>query len=205
MFRHTGSGHRKYFKAGNHRFTSDLHYQPLPLAPSFSIAAIFQNTAPEPTAPFVMPGKYTVKLIAGGKTFLQPLVVKMDPRVKTSAGDLEKQFKLSLQLYQLRQQLITVMADKSDFEKTIKNVNGNTDNTSSLINQLAQFDKPGHQGEKSLSQLDNALGNLLNQLQDADNAPTSQVIKASNDLLAEAKKKLAAWDKLKLTIGKAQK
>jgi hypothetical protein len=189
-------------KPGNHRFTWDLHYQPLPLAPSFSIAAIFQNTAPEPTAPFVMPGKYTVKLIADGKTYIQPLVVKMDPRVKTSAGDLEKQFKFSLQLYQLRQQVITAMTDKSAIEKTINNQHGNAGNASSLIKQLDQFDNPANKGEKNLSQLDNALGNLLNQLQDADSAPTSQAIKASNDLLAEAKKKLAAWDKLKLTIGK---
>jgi hypothetical protein len=49
------------------------------------------------------------------------------------------------------------------------------------------------------------LGNLLNQLQDADSAPTSQVIKACNELLAEAKKKLAAWDKLRLTMEKVQK
>ena len=192
-------------KAGYHRFTWDLHYQPLPLAPSFSIAAIFQNTAPEPNAPFVMPGKYTVKLVAAGKTYLQPLVIKMDPRVKTSAGDLEKQFKLSLQLYQLRQRVITAMADKSVLEKTINNGPVNAENKSSLIKELTQFDNPGNPGEKNLSQLDNALGNLLNQLQDADSAPTSQVIKACNELLAEAKKKLAAWDKLRLTMEKVQK
>jgi hypothetical protein len=30
----------------------------------------------------VLPGIYTVKLSVGGKTYTQPLVVKMDPRTK---------------------------------------------------------------------------------------------------------------------------
>jgi photosystem II stability/assembly factor-like uncharacterized protein len=33
-------------------------------------------------APAVLPGTYTVKLTAGGKTYVQPLVVKMDPRAR---------------------------------------------------------------------------------------------------------------------------
>ena len=44
------------------------------------------------TAPWVMPGTYTVRLIAGGETSTEPLKVVMDPRVKTSPADLEQQF-----------------------------------------------------------------------------------------------------------------
>ena len=46
-----------------------------------------------------MPGTYTVKLTADGKSVIQPLVVKMDPRVKTSAEGLQQQFTLSKQIY----------------------------------------------------------------------------------------------------------
>jgi len=31
-----------------------------------------------------MPGKYIVKLTVDGKTYEQPLTVRMDPRIKTS-------------------------------------------------------------------------------------------------------------------------
>ena len=42
--------------------------------------------------PLALPGKYTVKLTVNGQSHSQPLVLKMDPRVKTSQADLEKMF-----------------------------------------------------------------------------------------------------------------
>ncbi len=87
--------------AGMHRFTWDLRYPPLPeKAPSFSIAATPGDTAPDSIAPWAMPGTYTIKLTANGHTFTQPLIVTMDPRVKTSREDLAQQFSLSIRLYQ---------------------------------------------------------------------------------------------------------
>jgi len=76
-------------KAGSHRFVWDLHYTPLREPVSFPMAAIYQNTAPDKTSPWVMPGNYTIRLTVNGKTMSQPLVVKMDPRVKTSPVDLK--------------------------------------------------------------------------------------------------------------------
>jgi photosystem II stability/assembly factor-like uncharacterized protein len=85
---------------GPHRFLWDVHYAPVPgVQPQYPIAAVYRNTAPAPTSPWAMPGKYTVVLTVGGKTYQQPLTLLMDPRVKTSLGDLAEQFKLSKQLY----------------------------------------------------------------------------------------------------------
>jgi photosystem II stability/assembly factor-like uncharacterized protein len=189
-------------KAGYHRYIWDLHYQPLPQAPSFSIAAIYQNTAPESNAPFVMPGTYTIKLMAGGKTYTQSLVVKMDPRVKTSLKDLDLQHKLSLQMYQLRQQVINALREKNNLENLLHLESKSSDNKAAVLKQLAIFDKPAGASERNLSQLDNGLASLINQLQDADSAPTVQVIAASNSLQVEAKKKLAAWEKIRSAIQK---
>jgi hypothetical protein len=192
-------------KAGYHRFVWDLHYQPLPQAPSFPIAAIYQNTAPEPNAPFVMPGTYTIKLMAGGKTYTQPLVIKMDPRVKIAAPDLEQQYKLSLQLYQLRKLVMQAIAGKTELENGLKAGKVNKGQMSVLLEKLAQFDKPANAQERNLSQLDNALGSLVNLLQDADSAPTIQAVISSNTLQVETKKKLADWDKLRSAIQQEQK
>ena len=81
-------------ETGSHRFIWDLHYTPLNLPPSYPIAAIYKNTAPAPTSPWVMPGNYTIKLKVNGETYSQPLVIKMDPRVTTSMADLQKQHDL---------------------------------------------------------------------------------------------------------------
>ena len=86
--------------AGLHRFVWDTHYPPVPgIKPEYPIAAIPHNTAPAPTSPWVMPGKYNVVLTVDGQRYTQPLTIEMDPRVKTSAADLQKQFELSKQVY----------------------------------------------------------------------------------------------------------
>src|SRR2546421_1858927 len=80
-------------KAGMHRFRWDMHYTPVPgVEPEFRISATYRNTAPIPTSPWAAPGDYAVTLTVDGKTFSQPLVIAMDPRVKTSAADLQEQF-----------------------------------------------------------------------------------------------------------------
>ena len=61
----------------------------------YPIAATPGDTAPEPKGPWVVPGTYTVKLTANGKTYTQPLIVKMDPRVKSGTLALNQQFALS--------------------------------------------------------------------------------------------------------------
>jgi hypothetical protein len=85
--------------AGLHRFEWDLHYPPPPGDKEYPIAATPHDTAPEPKGPWVLPGTYTVKLTANGRSVTQPLTVKMDPRVKTTALGLQQQFTLSKRLY----------------------------------------------------------------------------------------------------------
>ena len=44
----------------------------------------------------MLPGTYQVRLTAGGRTYTQPLTVKLDPRSTATAEELSKQFDLSL-------------------------------------------------------------------------------------------------------------
>jgi photosystem II stability/assembly factor-like uncharacterized protein len=94
---------------GVHRFYWDMHMEPLKeVEPGYPMQAVFQKTAPNPTGPWVVPGEYSVALTAGGKTFTQPLTIKMDPRVKVTSADLAKQFDLSKALYETRAALLPV-------------------------------------------------------------------------------------------------
>ena len=92
--------------AGMHRFTWDVHYQPLAGGVGgrggggqLPIAAVPYDTVPAPTTPWVAPGQYTVKLTANGATYAQPIAVKQDPRVKTPAVAMQQVYTLSSAMY----------------------------------------------------------------------------------------------------------
>jgi len=87
--------------SGNHRFVWDLHYAPVAgmVTELDDSEAVPNDTPRSPTSPWVLPGNYTVTLLVNGKTLTQPLVVRMDPRVKTTPAAWAEQFRVSKQLY----------------------------------------------------------------------------------------------------------
>ena len=90
--------------AGMHRFTWDVHLQPVDGTnrvggPTLPIAAIRYNTVPVPSTPWANPGNYTVRLTANGKSYTQPITVKPDPRVKTSAIAMQQVYTQSRAAY----------------------------------------------------------------------------------------------------------
>ena len=54
---------------------------------------------PVVNAPWAPPGQYTVRLTVDGKTYTQPLTLKLDPRVKTSPAGLAQLASLSREMY----------------------------------------------------------------------------------------------------------
>jgi hypothetical protein len=155
--------------AGSHRFMWDLHYPPLNLPPSYPISAVYQNTAPEATSPWVMPGYYIAKLTVNGKSSEQTFLVKMDPRVKTSAVDLKLQHDLSLACYEGRMKIEAELAKMKDLRKRFRLTE----------ESLKQFDSK----EANLKKIQSGLATIHNLLQDADSKPTTQVIANAKDLL----------------------
>jgi hypothetical protein len=124
---------------GSRRFLWDMRYSALDLPATYPIGAVYKNTAPNPTAPFVMPGTYTVRLTVDGKSFTQPLKVKMDPRVKTSLKDLQVQHDLSKQIYVFRKALI---AYAPATEETFKEKPRLLSQSGSLFDTLQETDMP---------------------------------------------------------------
>ena len=88
--------------AGMHRFIWGLHYAaPASMRHDYPIAAVPHDTPRLPLGPTVLPGKYTVRLTVDGKTSSAPLIVKMDPRVKTPASGLEKKFQAETRMAEI--------------------------------------------------------------------------------------------------------
>jgi hypothetical protein len=95
---------------GMHRFVWDLHYPaPATVQHEYPISAIVGDTPREPLGVLALPGVYTVKLTVGGRTFTQPLTLKMDPRVKTPPLGLSQQFDLAAKLAALMNRCYTAL------------------------------------------------------------------------------------------------
>ncbi|MBI3406540.1 MAG: glycosyl hydrolase, partial [Acidobacteria bacterium] len=82
-------------KAGLTRFVWDLRHE----TPTLLANAIYDMGQPNP--PMAVPGSYTARLTVAGKQYTAPIEVKLDPRVKTSPADLQKQLDFSQQVWAL--------------------------------------------------------------------------------------------------------
>ncbi len=190
--------------AGFHRFVWDMHYTPVPdIKPDYPISAVYKNTVPQPTSPWIMPGKYTVVLAVGGQRYTQPLTVSMDPRVKTALADLHKQFELSYQVYEelLRFQPVVDQAEAAQEKiKLMKSKAGGVDaeNLDAVAKQLQELlggerrRRRGQQAE-NLTGVRSSLMQLLGMLQEVDRAPTSQVTQQVPKVHASAEAMIQEW------------
>ncbi|MFZ0332985.1 MAG: hypothetical protein WAN10_09115 [Candidatus Acidiferrales bacterium] len=81
-------------KAGMNRYVWNLRSNP----PESLVTGPHPALGGAALAPLVLPGRYQVRLTVNGNTLTQPLVVKMDPEVKTSAADLGRQYDLVMRI-----------------------------------------------------------------------------------------------------------
>jgi len=191
--------------AGTHRFLWDMHYPDVPgVEAEYPIAAIPHNTAPQPSGPWALPGQYTVVLIANGKSYSQPLTIKMDPRVKTSLAGLQQQFKLSNDLYT---QLLTLSpaADQAGaLRKQLKDLQPHaTGEALAAIKALDQklqalaggaTRRPGAGTEPpTLGGLKTKFLTLFGVFQEADVAPSTQAAAAVADLQKQLPPLMGRW------------
>jgi hypothetical protein len=92
-------------KAGMHRFSWDLKFDPVspvdlvPAGDEEATGAVPGRTYPNYNVPWVPPGTYTVRLTVDGVTKTQPIVVRLDPRVKIAPVALTQLNTLSSGLY----------------------------------------------------------------------------------------------------------
>ena len=192
-------------KAGMHRFLWDMHYTPVPnVEPEYPIAATYRNTAPSATSPWAAPGNYTVVLTVDGKSLTQPLTLQIDPRVKTSATELQEQFDLSRQLYQLRMTLAPIGKKFDEINEQLTKLKARaaerpdvTEKLEAFVQTLAQFGPPHPRpgAPPSLFVLDSTT-RLFDEIQGADAAPTASVKAAVADVEKKVGPLMQAWRKL---------
>ena len=90
-------------RAGFHRFTWDLRFDPLGEDPDQgdegATGAVPHRTYELPYSPWAPPGTYTVRLTVDGKRYEQPIMLRLDPRVNMPAAALTELDTLTRELY----------------------------------------------------------------------------------------------------------
>jgi len=201
---------------GMHRFIWDLTY-PAPdvLEHEYPISAIYHDTPRYPLGATVVPGNYKLVLTAGRQTYSQLLSIRMDPRVKITSSDLDRHFDLDRKIadalhrdYEALQQIRSVRAQLKALTSppnTIKK-----DATRKAVADLEAKAAPieGEEGGygtrylstpagRSLSMLNSGLGTVLNALDTADAAPTTQQTAMFVELEKALEDQFSTWGQLK--------
>jgi photosystem II stability/assembly factor-like uncharacterized protein len=203
---------------GHHRYLWDMRYPAVPgmsTGPDASDAVPY-NTPAVPSSPWVLPGDYTVRLIAAGQTLSAPLKIIIDPRVKTSSADLQQQFKVSKAIYDDTLHAttaiheITVLRDQMESGKSTVPGTGATA-LEEKLNIIAGRERGGGGGGRrggptgppTLGAVRTQLARIEHSIQNADAAPTVAQIEAYEITAKPLASLLEQWDNIKKTDLKA--
>ena len=195
--------------AGMHRWVWDLHYPaPDSTRHDYPISAIPGDTPRYPLGPTVLPGSYTARLTANGKSYTANFTVKMDPRVKTSAAGLDQKFQLETRLASLVSQTSKAVMQAGSIREPLQKVSeqatGPTkDSVQAFQTKLAAvlgapsgfFAPPS--AEVTLAQVNGQVAALYGQVWQAGAEPSvaqSEAVKAIEHDTSDVMKR---WDALK--------
>ncbi len=109
-------------KAGLNRLVWDLRYEGAVRVPDYYLYEYESGSK----GPFALPGQYTLRFTADGKSLTQPLELKLDPRLTIPPADLEKQFTLLIdvrdqltRVYSLSNQILDLRKQISEMKQRV--------------------------------------------------------------------------------------
>jgi len=180
--------------AGMHRFVWDLR-GPRPPVRSFryTIAAVRRDGTPAvPLGPFVLPGRYTVTVEAGGRRVSQPLEVRLDPRVEVPPGALEAQLALTREI---ESELREAWSAHDEAQAALKAAGKSLD--PAIADSIAAI---ATRGDASLAGLAGSLTSLYGSVQAADAAPTQGQLDAFEACRRRVAGLLERWKRLSAAL-----
>ena len=192
---------------GTHRFVWDLHYAPPNvLGHEYPISAIYGDTPRFPLGPAVLPGTYTVRLSANGRSYTQPLVIKMDPRVQITVAGLRIQHDIGVRMNEAISRdfaaLGEVRAERTLLRAQREGAKAKVvaDSLMALDSALANIENGARGGAApGLVPLNGQLAGILDAVEGAEAEPTSQVVAAAGDLEKSLAVVVAQWSDIQRT------
>ncbi|HET7234670.1 MAG TPA: hypothetical protein VFJ16_31950 [Longimicrobium sp.] len=193
-------------EAGAHRFVWDLHHAaPAAEEREYPISATPGDTWKEPRGPWVMPGTYTVRLTVDGRAYTQPLMVRMDPRVRTPGPALARQFEVSMRLVDALNRVGEALGQVRGLRTQLRALRGKggaevQTSATQLDEQVASLEDgsgpppaAGSAPHANLQTVAGELAQLYAFVQGADAEPTSQMNDAVAQRIAGLDQALARW------------
>ncbi|HYL99555.1 MAG TPA: glycosyl hydrolase, partial [Blastocatellia bacterium] len=197
-------------EAGLNRFVWDMRYERVTKVPGGE--AVFSDY--QPRGPMLMPGKFQLKMTAGGKSQIVPLELKLDPRITVSVADLRRQFDFGLKLrgrindaQEAINQMLDLRAQITDLKKRL----GDDESHKPLIAVADALDKKINAVEEELFEpkikasedslnypikLRYKLVALAQVVDSADAAPTQASYQLFDELSAQLDKVVGSWHDL---------
>ena len=163
--------------AGLHRFVWDLrHVAPAVSGYSYPIAAVAGATPRTPQGTIVPPATYTIRLRVDGADFTAPLVVRMDPRVKTQPAGVMLQYTTSRAIAGALARVATALRD-----------------VRAVIAAGGARADAARASEAALTRAQGQAAQLFGLVESADLPPTPQMLSAWKDTTAAIDLALATW------------
>jgi hypothetical protein len=189
---------------GLHRFVWDLRYGRTGDKSSGEDGED-DGEGPAFLGPLVMPGSYTVKLIAGGREFVQPLKVTMDPRSSATPAELAAQFDLANRVFDDMIRARKAFAAATSLHTKLDGIHEKLDSNhaalrepvaalSTELNDLLTGGKAGP--EEGLRYTSAALTAALSAVESADRTPPSQVRALYAESLRSLSREMEKWKTL---------
>jgi hypothetical protein len=198
--------------AGMHRWVWDLHYPaPDSTGHEYPISAIPGDTPRYPLGPAALPGTYTARLTADGKTYTEHFAVKMDPRIKISAAALEKKFQTETRLASLLSETSKAVHEagsiREPLEKVTKQATGATLDSvkdfqtklASVVGSPAGFLAPPS-AEVVLTAVNAHVAVLYGQVWQVDAEPTTAQFAAITKTEHDASHAMERWNQIKAAL-----
>lgn len=194
--------------AGMNRHAWNLrHEEPVQIPGAF-----YSGNGPE--GPLALPGDYTVRLTADGKSQSAPLKLALDPRLKDGSG-LPSQFSLAMQTREEITKLHRAVNEIRSVEAQVKTLHGRfaddagakdaLHTADEMLKQMAPVEETLIQVNMKGSEANLAFPNMLNEefdslshtIESADAAPTQPLLDVAHLLSQQLDEQLTKWQRIR--------
>jgi photosystem II stability/assembly factor-like uncharacterized protein len=201
-------------EAGMHRFSWDMRYQPIDTV-SASEAGNVEATGAVPhrsvhpaAAPWAPPGRYTVRLTVDGRSYTQPLTLRLDPRVRTPTAGLQQLATLTRQMYDAAGMTHAAYRQARGLADALDTLSGSgAERFRAQVESLAPAPASRPRARRSfrrapaepttLESTSRALLRAAMAMQGADLAPTAAQVAACNGAQRASAAVMARWNELR--------
>jgi hypothetical protein len=159
----------------------------------------------QPPGPLAVPGNYEVVLTVEGKTYRQPLVVRLDPRVRVPQAELEAQFDLAKKVSDMMAASYNSYGElaslRAALAERLKSLSGNpqakdaTDAAAALLKELEEIAE-GTSAGGGFGSVNRDMARLLTMVEGGDVRPAETALAAAAQSCESLGKGLARLKKV---------